>query len=244
MSSTGQPISSTSNVQLIIDAALDDYTKITGTDLSKTPFATAIEQSDSTEAIIQLLHEREKVFKEYRDGNRKLINSLIPAVRVIQAFSGIVVAPAGQVSHTYHLVTPLTVTPSDPLSTSKRVVYWHRYSPCCKFPHYHYLLNRIPCDEWVCQAASGVTSSYDALLELFKCLGNFLKRMEVYTTIPPTPILADVVVKIMVELLSVLALASKQIKEGRFSTCNVTYITCRSMCPQGSSQESCLGKAR
>jgi len=45
-------------------------------------------------------------------------------------------------------------------------------------------------------------------------LGNFLKRLEVYTTIPPTPILTDVMVKIMVELLSVLALASKQIKEG------------------------------
>jgi hypothetical protein len=48
-------------------------------------------------------------------------------------------------------------------------------------------------------------------------LGNFLKRLEVYTTIPPTPILTDIVVKIMVELLSVLALASKQIKQGRLS---------------------------
>jgi hypothetical protein len=80
------------------------------------------------------------------------------------------------------------------------------------------LFNRFPCDERVCQAASGVTSSYDALLELFECLGNFLKRLEIYTTIPPTPILTEVIVKIMVELLSVLALASKQIKEGRFST--------------------------
>jgi hypothetical protein len=55
-------------------------------------------------------------------------------------------------------------------------------------------------------------------------LGNFLKRLEVYTTIPPNPILTEVIVKIMVELLSVLALASKQIKQGRFSECTVTYI--------------------
>jgi hypothetical protein len=80
------------------------------------------------------------------------------------------------------------------------------------------LFNRFPRDERVCQAASGVTSSYDALLELFECLGNFLKRLEIYTTIPPTPMLTEIIVKIMVELLSVLALASKQIKEGRFST--------------------------
>ena len=78
-------------------------------------------------------------------------------------------------------------------------------------------LSTDPSDEGVCQAASGVTSSYDALLELFECLGNFLKRLEIYTTIPPTPILTEVIVKIMVELLSVLALATKQIKQGRFS---------------------------
>jgi hypothetical protein len=74
---------------------------------------------------------------------------------------------------------------------------------------------------WVCQAASGVTSSYDALLDLFECLGNFLKRLEIYTTMPPTPIMTDIIIKIMAELLSVLALATKQIKQGRFSKCAV-----------------------
>jgi hypothetical protein len=75
----------------------------------------------------------------------------------------------------------------------------------------------------MCQAAGGVSSSYDALLDLFECLGNFLKRLEIYTTIPPTPVMTDIIVKIMVELLSVLALATKQIEQGRFSKCAVTY---------------------
>ena len=82
----------------------------------------------------------------------------------------------------------------------------------------------------VFQAASGVSSSYDTLLDLFECLGNFLKRLEIYTTIPPSPIMTDIVVKIMVELLSVLALASKQIKQGRFSKCAVTGTFCGLMC--------------
>jgi hypothetical protein len=69
------------------------------------------------------------------------------------------------------------------------------------------------------QAASGVTSSYDALLDLFESLGNFFKRLEVYTTIPPTTMMTDLIVKIMVELLSVLALTTKEIKQGRFSKC-------------------------
>ena len=67
-------------------------------------------------------------------------------------------------------------------------------------------------------------SSYDALLDLFECLGNFLKRLEVYTTIPPTPMMMDLIIKIMVELLSVLALATKQIKQGRFSKCVIRYM--------------------
>jgi len=48
-------------------------------------------------------------------------------------------------------------------------------------------------------------------------LGKFIKRLEIYTTIPPTPMMTEVIVKIMVELLSVLALALKQIEQGRFS---------------------------
>jgi len=97
--------SSTSTIHSIIDAALADYTKLTGTDLSKTPFATALEQSNSLEVVLQLLHEREKAFKEYRDDDRKLLNCLSPAVKVLQSFSDIVGA-VGQVSHTRHPVTP------------------------------------------------------------------------------------------------------------------------------------------
>jgi hypothetical protein len=67
------------------------------------------------------------------------------------------------------------------------------------------------------QAASGVTASYDALVELFECVANFLKRLLIYTQIPFTPSMSDIVVKILVEVLAVLALATKQIKQGRFS---------------------------
>ena len=73
-------------------------------------------------------------------------------------------------------------------------------------------------------------------------MGNFLKRLEIYTTILPTLIMTDVVVKIMIELLSVLALASKQIKEGRFSGCNVTYIDRCSMCHREIHEEDIGGK--
>ena len=93
MSSTA----STSTIHSIIDAALANYTKLTGTDLSKTPFAIALEQSNSPEAVLKLLHEREKAFKEYRDKDRKLIKCLSPAVKVVQAFSNVIGEAVGQV---------------------------------------------------------------------------------------------------------------------------------------------------
>ncbi|KAH9059313.1 hypothetical protein EDB87DRAFT_1577654 [Lactarius vividus] len=70
---------------------------------------------------------------------------------------------------------------------------------------------------WMPQTASSVSSSYDALVDLFDCIGNFLKRLRVYTNLPLDLSLTEICVKIMVELLSVLALATKQIKQGRFT---------------------------
>ena len=110
MSSTVQATSSSSsasNIKLITDALLD-YANITGIDFSKNPFATAIERANSSGAILELLQEREKEFKDYRDGNRRLISCLRPAVNTIQAFSGILGEAVSLVSHTFHLVTLLT----------------------------------------------------------------------------------------------------------------------------------------
>ena len=107
MSSTGQATFSTDNVQLIIDA-LADYAEETGFDLSKNPFAAKLEQSNSPEVILQLLQEREKAFKQYRNDNRGLINCLNPAVKILHRFSGILCQAVGQVGRrTGHLVNHL-----------------------------------------------------------------------------------------------------------------------------------------
>jgi hypothetical protein len=65
------------------------------------------------------------------------------------------------------------------------------------------------------QAAQGVNASYDALLELFECLGNFLKRLHIYTEISLDALMTEIVAKIMVELISILAVAKQQISRGR-----------------------------
>jgi hypothetical protein len=95
-----------------------------------------------------------------------------------------------------------------------------------------------------CQAAGKETSSYYALVELFECLGNFLKRLEIYTTIPPSPLMTEIIVKIMVQLLSVLALATKKVKEGRFSKCAVIYTLPVAQCATGKFTKKLLSGER
>src|SRR6266851_4230023 len=77
---------------------------------------------------------------------------------------------------------------------------------------------RLLCDIYQHQTAIGVSGSYDALGELFECVGYFLTRLHIYTEkIPSSPMMSDIMVKIMVQVIKVLALATKQIKQGRFS---------------------------
>jgi hypothetical protein len=52
---------------------------------------------------------------------------------------------------------------------------------------------------------------------LFESIGHFLNRLEIYTEIPPTEAMNEMIVKILVELLSTLALTTKEIKQGRLS---------------------------
>ena len=73
----------------------------------------------------------------------------------------------------------------------------------------------VSCEAQVTQAFKGVTADLDALVDLLESVEHFLKRLNIYTKVPPTPAMTGIVVKIMVELLSTLALATKYINQGR-----------------------------
>ena len=61
------------------------------------------------------------------------------------------------------------------------------------------------------------------LADIFVRIECFFKRLESYTEVPPTGAMADVIVKIMVEVLSILAIATKDIKQGRSSESTYIY---------------------
>ena len=67
------------------------------------------------------------------------------------------------------------------------------------------------------QAVEDVSASYDALVDLLESIESFLARLDIYTNIPLTAAMTDIVIKIMVEVLNTPALATKQVKQGRLS---------------------------
>jgi hypothetical protein len=67
------------------------------------------------------------------------------------------------------------------------------------------------------QTIKDVSASYDALIGLLESTENFLKRLDIYTKIPPTTAMTEIIVKILIELLSIFAIATREVKQGRLS---------------------------
>ena len=55
------------------------------------------------------------------------------------------------------------------------------------------------------------------LTTVFERIENFFKRLDTYVEVPPTTGMTDIIVKIMVEVLSILSIATKEIKQTRAS---------------------------
>ena len=67
------------------------------------------------------------------------------------------------------------------------------------------------------QATKDASASQDNLLELFNRIERFFGRLDIYTGITPTTAMRAIIIDIMVEVLSILAIATKEVSCGRFS---------------------------
>ena len=67
------------------------------------------------------------------------------------------------------------------------------------------------------QAAKDASASRERLIELFNRIERFFRRLEIYTGVTPTTAMTDMIIEIMVEVLTILAIATKEVKRGRLS---------------------------
>ena len=73
------------------------------------------------------------------------------------------------------------------------------------------------CDAFITQAAKDVRANQDTLIDIFERIETFFRRLEIYTEVPLTMGMKDIVIEIMVEVLAILGIATKEIKQGRMS---------------------------
>ncbi|KAH9968064.1 hypothetical protein BC827DRAFT_1170013 [Russula dissimulans] len=64
-------------------------------------------------------------------------------------------------------------------------------------------------------AAKDVDASQEVLIDVFERIGSFFRRLESYTELTPSDAMTDVIVRIMVEVLSILAIMTTEIKQRR-----------------------------
>jgi hypothetical protein len=80
------------------------------------------------------------------------------------------------------------------------------------------------CNGTISQAAKDARASQDTLIDIFERIEMFFRRLEIYTEVPPTSEMMDIVVRIMAEVLSIVGIAMKEIKQGRISKYSVIQL--------------------
>ncbi|KAN0118744.1 hypothetical protein V8E52_004855 [Russula decolorans] len=63
-------------------------------------------------------------------------------------------------------------------------------------------------------AAKDASTSQEKIIDIFNRIEHFFRRLEIYTALTPTAAMTDMIVEIMVEVLTILAIATKEAKRG------------------------------
>ena len=67
------------------------------------------------------------------------------------------------------------------------------------------------------QAAKDAQASQDTLVDIFEHIEMFFRRLQIYTEVPSPVEMMEIIIQIMVEVLSILGTAMKEINQGRTS---------------------------
>jgi hypothetical protein len=101
------------------------------------------------------------------------------------------------------------------IPTSKHNLYGDWHSPLGR------CLSSFPCSAYFdtpdSQTAKDASAIHDKFTDLFNRIEHFFRRLENYTGITPNTAMTDIIVEIMVEVLIILAIVTKEAKRGRLS---------------------------
>ena len=213
--------SSSSNFQLIFNTAVKAYEKRTKRDLLAHPLASQLQACDSPASIFGVLQSQVNEHDQVRKSDERLTKWLGPTINVLIAFSntlgeGVSLVRLRVISFWDYGLTRMTqvFSPAKVIFAGAGVLLQVRI-----------FLNvslRPELDMEARQAARDVSAAQEALIDIFERIENFFKRLETYTEVRPSAGMTDIIVKIMVEVLNILGIATKEIKQGRTSKLSIS----------------------
>jgi hypothetical protein len=110
---------SNSNLTAIFDAALQEYKTLTRQDLETHPFAAALEEINTPDAILRVFRKQAQSFDKFLTGSDKLMAWLTPIVHILFTFSTTLGEGTGLVSiHSFR-------SPSISLQSSNHLFFSH-----------------------------------------------------------------------------------------------------------------------
>ncbi|KAH9983257.1 hypothetical protein BJV77DRAFT_1073001 [Russula vinacea] len=179
---------SSSNFQLIINAALKLYRERTKNDIFVHPLATQLQICDDVRSFVAVLqeqvqrldhsrndHERWKIPKKWRGTTLNVLLAIAGTLGVV----GLLV---------FLIFIWRIIFPVDAII----VAIWALLS-----------------------AANDAGESRNILEDAFERIECFVKRLEIYTEVPLTTEMMDMIVQIMVEVLVILEIATNEIEQGQ-----------------------------
>ncbi|KAH8999644.1 hypothetical protein EDB86DRAFT_3242654 [Lactarius hatsudake] len=192
MSTSLQPSSSTPNYHPIFEKALKEYKKKTRKEISTHPLAEEIRGCGSIEAILTVLQGKANELNKSQSSDERLTKWLTPTVNVLNALSATLGEGVGMVfPPTKIIFSAMSILLVVSLPSAWAV---------------------IPRDNAISpQAARSTAASREVLIELFDRIEGFFVRLQTHTKVPPTPHMTNLMGKVMAEVLSMFAVATKKL---------------------------------
>ena len=214
---TDQPGSA--RFQALLESALQEYEKKPGVVLAdwKDSLAIQLQRCHSLDDITTLLRDKMQAFNDNRQRDR-IFKSIKATVSILTPVSAIasIAGDAGLVWQKV-LACPAFLTIFAELTPTWESDTFYSWHPTGRMYHSQvHIYCRYPSDVQINQAANGMITSCDALAEMLESIEHFIRRLRIYAETPhPMPEVDEIVVKLMVELVSTLALVTRKLKNRR-----------------------------
>ena len=208
--------SSSSNFQSIFNASLQAYENQTKNKLVDHPLAAQLQSCNSPNAVLAVLQGLAQQLDQSNTSDERLRNWLDPTVNALYKFSATLGGGVSLVS--FSALSLWNMCPDSHLSgipTCEIDIYWYRRPSPGECPRRS--LNTDHHDASISQAVKDVNASQEMLIDLFERIGRFFKRLESYTEWTASERMTDIMVEVTVEVLSVLAILTVEIKQSQRS---------------------------